>query len=121
MAISTEVAAQRTPVWLALSELYLDTELLDADYKRIALVLREAGLNWAEAEAINTNEVAPVVIHNLLSVAGEWSGFDEEWLVTSIMRCNKPPKLLGSRRLWWYFVRRMLKSSLVQLQPYTAE
>jgi hypothetical protein len=31
-------------------------------------------------------EVAPVVSPNLLTVAGEWAGFDEEWLCSQIVR-----------------------------------
>ncbi|WP_022825905.1 DUF7079 family protein [Hymenobacter norwichensis] len=79
-----ENATARTPVWIALAALYLDTELTDDDYKHIADVRYQARLSWAEMQRINQEEVAPVLVYNLLSVAGEWGGFDEQWLMQAI-------------------------------------
>ncbi|MCE9638512.1 MAG: hypothetical protein K8T90_22655 [Planctomycetes bacterium] len=77
---------KRRPVWVALSELWLDTELTTADLERIARVLADSGLSIAELRQVYLVEVAPVVAPNLLSVAGEWAGFNEEWLCSRIVR-----------------------------------
>jgi len=71
---------RRKPVWAALSELWLDTELEDDDLQRIAGVMKRSEYSINELRDIYLFEVAPVVFPNLLTVAGEWAGFDEEWL-----------------------------------------
>lgn len=57
--------ARRRPVWAALSALFLDTELGDADYRRVARTLRDSGYAPAEWQGILRTEVAPVVGGNL--------------------------------------------------------
>jgi hypothetical protein len=71
---------RRKPVWAALSELWLDTELMPDDLQRIAGVMKKSGYSLPELRDIYLFEVAPVVFGNLLVVAGEWAGFDEDWL-----------------------------------------
>ncbi|MEI7732535.1 MAG: hypothetical protein WCO56_23390 [Verrucomicrobiota bacterium] len=73
---------RRKPVWKAFSEFWLDTELQDEDLQRIANIAAASGYTVAELRDIYLYEVAPVVSPNLLTVAGEWAGFDEEWLCT---------------------------------------
>jgi hypothetical protein len=77
---------RRKPVWAALSELWLDTELADGDLFRIAGAMRRSGYSVGELRDIYLYEVAPVVFPNLLSVAGEWAGFDEDWLFAEAAR-----------------------------------
>ena len=84
--ISQEEISKRKSVWLVLSEFYLDTELNDADFQRIAEILKESGYSFKELKRINYEEVAPVVSPNTLSVAGEWAGFNEEWLIEEIVK-----------------------------------
>jgi hypothetical protein len=76
----------RRPVWVALSELWLDTELSAGDLKGIARVMVDSGLSIEELRQVYLIEVAPVVAPNLLTVTGAWSGFDEEWLCSQIIR-----------------------------------
>jgi hypothetical protein len=71
---------RRKPVWSAFSDLWLDTELTEDDLRRIAEVMKWSGYTIPELRGIYLFEVAPVVFPNLLSVAGEWAAFDEEWL-----------------------------------------
>lgn len=71
---------QRKPIWNALSEFYLDTELQQTDYKRITETFVASNLDIEELKAIDLFEVFPVLKGNLLSVAGVWNGFDEKWL-----------------------------------------
>ena len=77
--------AQRQPLWIAFSELFLDTELMLADLERIAQAMADSGLSTCELHEVYAREVAPVVSANLLTVAGVWSGFDEAWLCAQIV------------------------------------
>ncbi len=71
---------RRKPLWTALSELWLDTELDRTDIERIADVALESAYSIAELNEIYLYEVAPVVYSNLLTPAGIWTAFDEQWL-----------------------------------------
>lgn len=71
---------KRQPIWAALSDLWLDTELTDLDLERIARVMADSGFSIEALREIYLIEVAPVVSPNLLGVAGVWTGFDERWL-----------------------------------------
>jgi hypothetical protein len=77
---------KRKPVWLTLSEFYLDTELNDVDYNQLTQALRLSGYSLKQLKQIDTYEVFPVLQSNLLSVAGVWDSFDNEWLID---RCTK--------------------------------
>lgn len=93
---------RRKPVWTAFSQFWLDTELEDEDLKRIAHIAAASGYTIAELRDIYLYEVAPVVSPNLLTVAGEWKGFDEQWLHAEAR------KRADHRSLWlrfWVFVR----------------
>ncbi|WP_449448580.1 DUF7079 family protein [Spongiivirga citrea] len=76
----------RKQLWIALSNFYLDTELQNYQYLHIADVCKEIQCSFEEAKEIDRTEVFPVLYKNLLSVAGVWDGFDEEWLVAC---CSK--------------------------------
>jgi hypothetical protein len=79
-----ETVHERTPVWIALSDLYLDTDSR-LSYAYIARTLAASKYKIEELHAILLEEVAPVVEFNLLQVAGEWAGFDEKWLLREIL------------------------------------
>lgn len=70
----------RLPVWRALSELFLDTEIDEATCNYVARTVLESQLSIQEIEAVLWNEVFPVLHRNLLSPAGEWAGWSDEWL-----------------------------------------
>ena len=92
--LSQEEIERRKPVWLALSELWLDTELTELDINHIATKMVDSGYSLTELRVICDNEIAPVVYKNLLSpVGGVWSGFDETWLFQQILtEMNKPKR-----------------------------
>lgn len=96
--------ARRQPVWLALAEFYVDTELQLTDFERIKAVFDQSGYSPQELRQIDYDEVAPLLVPNLLSVAGEWAGFDETALLAALRaRTTSPPKrpsLLPLRWLW---------------------
>jgi hypothetical protein len=71
----------RKTIWIALSEFYLDTELASEDFDRIADVFNKSGLGINEIKDIDLYEVFPLLQVNLLSMAGAWNGFDEDWLL----------------------------------------
>lgn len=78
--IDEEEIERRKPVWAALSELWLDTELTEDDLQRLVEVMKRSGYSVPQLRDIYLFEVGPVVFPNLLTVAGEWVGFDEGWL-----------------------------------------
>ncbi|MFK7850607.1 MAG: hypothetical protein AB8D78_06475 [Akkermansiaceae bacterium] len=95
----------RLPVWEALSDFFLDTELEERDYLRISEVLVASPYSVDEIEDILRCEVYPVLIWNLRTVAGEWSGFDSGWLREQIEpRMNERPKFRWPL-LQWNMVR----------------
>lgn len=82
---SSQAIIDRKPVWSALSDLFLDTDVtLHYDY--IVRTCAASPFTIDELEAILKNEVAPVVLPNLYDIAGEWAGFDEDWLVKAICK-----------------------------------
>lgn len=92
MNIADQKIAERMPVWRALSELFLDTELQEEDLVRIATVLAASTYAEEKIEEILRFEVTPVCKWNMFSVAGEWIGFDEDLLRARIApRMDKRP------------------------------
>lgn len=88
----TQIEA-RLPLWRALSDLFLDTELQDYDYKHIAKVVLESKFNPMEVQYILWNEVFPALAGNLRIATGEWSGFADDWLqqrITNVLSGKGP-------------------------------
>ena len=86
--------ARRRPVWLALSDLFLDTDvnlLREGNARTLAASL----YSMDELDAILREEVYPACSFNLSQVTGEWAGFDADWLERRILRGGPPP------RSWW--------------------
>lgn len=75
----------REAVWIAMADLFLDTEVRWFLPAVAGAAVRE-GYDWPETRRILEREVAPVLAPNLLSVAGEWAGWDEQWLVAAIRK-----------------------------------
>jgi hypothetical protein len=76
--LSAADVERRRPVWHALSELFLDTELQPDDYRLIAGVLRRSGLEPDALREILESEVAPAFKFNLMQIAGEWAPWTEQ-------------------------------------------
>lgn len=92
---------QRRPVWVALSEFYLDTELQDEDFKWIAGVLLKSPYSLEEVKAIDRYEIFPVLQFNMLVPAGVWEGFEEALLVERITAH------LARRSVWRNFTEKI--------------
>lgn len=89
-------------MWLALSEFYLDTELPPADLGRIRAVFDQSGYSEQEIRRIDYEEVGPLLYANLLSVAGEWAGFDAvALLAAAAKRAAKRSKVSSLPPISW--------------------
>ena len=106
------IIEKRERIWLALSEFYLDTELTNDDFDRIASEFRNSGLSLSEIKEIDLMEVFSLLQINLLSVAGAWAGFDKKWLYTECAKNYNRRKSLAHRlkcmfwNLFFYWMRK---------------
>jgi hypothetical protein len=85
MLAASDDLVRRQPVWEALSELFLDTELMPYTSKYIAKTLIESGYSPTEISEILWSEVFPVVECNLRHPAGVCWGFKLDWLQEAIL------------------------------------
>lgn len=102
---ATEVATDddaRIPVWNALSELYLDTDVT-LSHAYIVRTLAASPYSLDEVHGMLMYDVHPALYWNLMSVAGEWAGFDEAWLVERIAMVRRQPR--WRRRITHWFAR----------------
>jgi hypothetical protein len=114
---------ERKPIWIALSGFYLDTELQKSDIRNIAVKIISSPYSLEEVKEINKYEVFPVLQRNLLSVAGEWVGFQEEWLINNIVGSLKKRtgiKKLGIESSWLIF-KSMQKDYWMKLEKVYLE
>ena len=95
---------RRLPVWVALSDLFLDTEFDEIACRYVAQRLRSSGFGLQALEDILCNEVAPAFGPNLV-VAGEWSGWSPEAVRDIVLahlekQSNRPRLPVVLRRMW---------------------
>ena len=74
---------RRIEVWVSMADHFLDTETRQ-DIPLTAMHCIAADLSIAEARDVWRYEVSPAVGLNLWSVAGEWIGWDRDWLIGRI-------------------------------------
>lgn len=79
MLSAAEIEA-RLPVWDAIADLFLDTEIDVRMREHVARELARSPFSIDQLHRIYLYEVAPVVHRNLKIVAGEWAGFGRDWL-----------------------------------------
>lgn len=87
------MTATREELWIALSDLWLDTDLSEAELRRMAQVVRSSGLDRDDLERVFSLELAPVLGPNHLSVAGEWGSFDPTWVCAEARARQANPRL----------------------------
>ncbi len=85
MKISDEEIRRRTPVWAAMSELFLDTEIEERIYANLAYAIHNAEYFSPFARAILEREVLPVFADNLRSVTGEWTGWSVDDMRNAVL------------------------------------
>jgi hypothetical protein len=90
----SEDLERRRPIWEALSDLFLDTEIDDKWLRHIAQRLADSDYTIDELKAIFFLEVFPNCYRNLLTPAGKWTGFDVDWLqeqiLSDVKQCVEP-------------------------------
>jgi hypothetical protein len=105
-----EDLAGRRPVWDALQMFWMDTDP-ELFLEGAAGVCARSPYTIEEIGQIYWNEVCPAVEFNLRSVAGEWQGFDLEWLTARILERHRfgkaVPRLESHREAgsWWLRLR----------------
>jgi len=77
--------AQCLPLWSAFAELFLDTEVSADTHRYIARQLLASELSADILSNILWLEVFPALCDNLRGSAGEWAGFNEQWLQELIL------------------------------------
>jgi hypothetical protein len=111
IVLTQEQCQARLPIWQALSELFLDTELQPYQYAYIARTIREQSLSVQEAEAILWQEIFPVMATNLIQVAGEWAGWTDQWFLK-----NMPAHLEKSRQplnqLFFWLPKKLVRKEI---------
>lgn len=85
MDLSDNDIQKRLALWIAFSDLFLDTEITETSHKYIARIVKESPYSAEEVNDILWLEVFPAVCDNLRNVAGEWAGFEEHWLSNRII------------------------------------
>ncbi|OZB59609.1 MAG: hypothetical protein B7X39_12020 [Lysobacterales bacterium 14-68-21] len=72
-----------------MTDLYLDTAITDTEISYIARVCAESPYSEKELERIMFAEVWPAFSQNLLSFAGDWAGWKEEFVQQRVLQCYK--------------------------------
>ena len=117
--MTPEELEQRKPVWIAMSDLFLDTDVR-IHFAFAALNLAGSRYTIEQLETIFTQEVAPALGGNLLVVAGEWAGFDSDWVVEQVrssLGSLRPLRLFDIARGDW----RALATLIVALRKLPVE
>jgi hypothetical protein len=113
---------RRRPVWEALSSFFLDTELNDEQHRHIAQAVVDSGYSPSEIQTILWEELYPVVESNLRNPAGEWAGFDLDWMQQQILsgqyRRMMPMRIAGALP---YSPARMVRQEWAELLPFLPE
>lgn len=86
-----------------MSGFFLDTELNESDLRLVADRIREAEYSIHDAKRILLDELFPALLFNLHDVAGEWAGFEDEWLFERIEKTKNPSliKRIYHRMNYW--------------------
>lgn len=124
--------AARSPVWQALSELFLDTDLLyqfegaigPPAIEYVARTLASSPYSVEALREIELWEVAPVVMPRPYDVAPEWAGFNTQWLEEHCARRARHRGWLLRQRVRFGFaqhVRRFTDDYWRYLTPRIAE
>ncbi len=98
----------RVPVWLALSDFFVDNEFDARHWSINAAVLAESSYTLSELDRIFREEVAPVAAQNIAFgiypvISPVWAGFDAEWLreaITNHLLRNLSPGLVERALVW---------------------
>lgn len=110
--LSEDEIQARLPLWCALSDLFLDTEMQDYHYQAIGQAAREGGFSVDQVRDILEREVFPAFVVNLMSVAGEWAGFRPDDVRERIL------EVLGRPQALRFFTRGLKKRMMAEDWPH---
>lgn len=113
MASSTKLTPSERQACSALSTLFLDTEI---DIGPIISQLRPLQFPIPDLERILRYDVFPVVYTNLLNPAGEWAGFEDDWLCAEIEARRGRGGYGIVDTLAWNTVGRMIQPSWTRIK-----
>ena len=111
--MDASIRSARRPVWIALSELFLDNEFGADEQALVAETLAASPYSLEELDSILWKEVSPVLCTNTVSVAGEWAGFDPGWLEEQITARLRRPV----RWPWWLLPRYVAREAWKDVRP----
>ena len=80
----------RERVWIALADLFLDTDVR-IWYVTTVRTISKSPFSLEELKYILDREVTPALQGNLLDIAGEWAGFDDDWVVKAVALAAADP------------------------------
>lgn len=127
--LQADDTAARRRAWIALSALYLDTEV-DGEHAHVARTLAATPFSLGALRAMLFEDVHPALRANLWSAAGVWTAFDVDWLVARIERRRARPRWLrgvscvfcGYPRAHWQALRPMIVAArAVDATPLSAQ
>lgn len=78
------VDESRLHAWQALSQFFLDTELTEASLAWVASVMTQSPYTLDQLHSILWHELYPALRWNLRSMAGEWAGWTDEFLIEHV-------------------------------------
>jgi hypothetical protein len=81
MPTTNQLTQQEKRAYTILSELFLDTEHTQLELNYLTSSLRPLGIPVPTLEHMLRYDLFTTLSPNLLSIAGEWQGFDEDWLL----------------------------------------
>jgi hypothetical protein len=84
--LTEQELARRLPVWQAMADLFLDTDVLGViGIEAIAAPCRASGYSLDELRNIFRHEVGPAFSFNAMDVAGEWAMWDPNFVRDRIL------------------------------------
>ncbi|MES2832463.1 MAG: hypothetical protein V4695_10770 [Pseudomonadota bacterium] len=73
-----------------MTDFFLDNELTDLTISPVAKICAASPYSIDELNRKMLTEVWPAFLPNLMSYAGEWAGWKEEFIKEQILKCYKP-------------------------------
>jgi len=78
----------RLEIWSAMEIFWLDTDS-STQFNDTAFVCAQSKYSIDELKEIYWNETFPALKFNLWDIAGEWAGFDKQWLKERVLQKHK--------------------------------
>lgn len=113
MSTADQVTQQERQAYIILSELFLDTEHTPLELHYLSTSLRPLGIPAATLQHMLRHDLFPILYPNFLSIAGEWQGFDEDWLLQKVQDRRSGRGVARWMKLdgvVWYLMGHMVQS-----------